>query len=532
VALDRKQPPAESAGRGTRLRFGVRFALAALLCGLGALILTRVSERSWARLRLDWTRGNENTLEPAALEVLAQLPDEVTIDVFFRAERYPLEDLAIRAQERVRRLLYVIRDASGGRVRLVNHDLSAGRLEERSQSRLAELGAREVEPGGLLGLSAGRRRALVKLRGDIADFDEGDPQGLQGVPRPPALVSFRGEEALVNALLRVARSDSPRVCFTTGHGEFDLQSAEISGLTELGAALEADGFQVQSWDAEKTPELPEDCRVLASIGPVQPFTERELSVMKRFVERGGRFLCAPSPAALPEQNSLATLLAPWGLKIVPRGLVCRPRIDVTGQPQYGSRDCAEQVIDQTGLSRHPVVEPLRRSGRRVSILNAHAFEIGRGPAGGTVTAVLRSADGSWLDLPLEGRPVGDWKPSADEDRGPFVLAAALEFPPQLGAGTPLRTAEDQRPFARVFAFGASPSLVNANLQFDRDLVLNAFNWAASRDWRVSVSSKKPEERRLDLQDESKVASANFWIVIALPLSSLLLGLFTAWRRRR
>jgi hypothetical protein len=46
-----------------------------------------------------------------------------------------LEELVGKAQERVLRLLYVIRDASGGRVRLVQHELAAGRADERTQAR-------------------------------------------------------------------------------------------------------------------------------------------------------------------------------------------------------------------------------------------------------------------------------------------------------------------------------------------------------------------------------------------------------------
>ncbi len=524
----------ESAGRATRLRFGTQFAVSAVLFAVLAFFLMRLSEFSLLRVRLDWTRSAENTLEPAALEALSRLPDEVTVDVFFRAVGFPLEELAGKAQERVRRLLYVIRDASGGRVRLVMHELAAGRADERAQARLNELGTREVEPGGLLGVSAGKRHALVKLWGDIADFDPGDPLGQQGAVRPPSMVNFRGEEALVNALMKVARQDSPSVLFTVGHGEYDPQSGEILGLSNLKAALEADGFVVGSWDAQKTPEVPDDCRVLASIGPVQPFAPAELSAIKRYVERGGRMVCAPGPDPLPAQNSLATLLSPWGLEIAPRGIVCRGQLDVTGQPQFGTNACGYQIVDATGLSQHPITEPLRRSGRRVSIVNAHALDVGHGLPGSTVLQVLRSAEGSWLDLPLEGSNVGDWRPEAPpaERRGPFVLGAAILFPPQSGAGTPLRASEDGRAEAHVFVFGAAASFVNVKFDDDRDLFLYAFNWAAAREWRVSLRPRAQEERRLDLQDPERVASAHLWIVWAPPLLSLVLGLLTAWRRRR
>lgn len=530
--MTRTEPPPEQAGRRTRLRSRVQFAAGALLFALLCLLLTRLSERSIVRLRLDWTRGAENTLDPAALEVLKHIPDEITVDVFLRAAEGPLEELAIAAQERLRRILYVIRDASDGRVRLVMHELSAGRMDERTQSRLNELGAREVDPGGLIGLSAGKRHALLKLRGDIADFDPGDPSGMSGPARPPSLVSFRGEEALVNALMKVARNDAPRVLFTRGHGEFDPASAEVLGLSRLKETLEADGFVVDSWDGQKTAQVPDDCRVLVCIGPLQPFAPAEFAAIRRYVERGGRLVCAPAPDPLPAQDSLGTLLSPWGLEIAPKGIVCRGLPDVTGQPRYGTNECAQQLLDHAGLSQHPISEPLRRSGRRVWIANAHALDVGRGYAGSTVLQVLRSSEDSWLDEPQPGSTVGDWQPDAGERHGPFVLAAAILFPPQISAGPPLRGTEDQRPQAHVFALGAAHCFVNANLEYDRDLLLNAFNWAADREWRVSVSVHNPELHRLDLQDQAKVSSTHFWIVIALPLLSLLLGLFTAWRRRR
>ena len=532
MALGTRPPEVESAGRGTRLRFGSQFAISALLFAILAFFLMRLSEFSLVRVRGDWTRSAENTLEPQALSVLAQLPEEVTVDVFFRAVGFPLEELVGKAQERVQRLLYVIRDASGGRVRIVQHELAAGRADERTQARLNELGTREVVPGGMLGVSAGKRHALVKLWGEIADFDVGDVLGQQGPARPASMVNFRGEEALVNALMKVARSDSPSVLFTTGHGEYDPQSGEILGLSNLKAALEADGFVVATWDAQKTPEVPDDCRVLASIGPVQPFAQAEIAAIRRYVERGGRMVCATAPDPLPAENSLATLLSPWGLEVAPRGIVSRGQLDVTGQPQFGTSACGQQWVDAAGMYQHPITELLRRSGRRVLIVGAHALSVGSGLPGSTVLQVLRSAEGSWLDLPSEGASVGDWQQQPTERRGPFVLGAALLFPPQKNAGTPLKASEDGRAEARVFAFGAAATMVNTQFEHDRDLFLNAFNWAAAREWRVTVRQREREERRLDLQDPARVSRTHLWVVWVPPLVSLLLGLWTAWRRRR
>ena len=113
-----------------------------------------------------------------------------------------------------------------------------------------------------------------------------------------------------------------------------------------------------------------------------------------------------------------------------------------------------------------------------------------------------------------------------------MLGAAILFPPQKNAGTPLRASEDGRAEARVFAFGAAGSMVNTQFEADRDLFVNAFNWAAAREWRVSVRQRERQERRLDLQDPARVSRTHLWVVWVPPLVSLLLGLWTAWRRRR
>lgn len=519
-------------GRWTRLQLGARVALAGLLFALLALFATRLAERSLVRLRLDWTAGGANTLDPASSDFVARLPEDVTIDVFLRPAEFPLEELSIAVQERVKHLLYLLRDGSNGRIELVVHDLGGGRLEERSQTRLLELGAREVEPGGLLAVSCGKRHALLKLRGDMADFDPGDPLGNSGRVVPARLVSFRAEEALISALMKVARSDAPLVCFTQGHGEYELDSAAVQGLANLKSALEADGFTVSVWDAARQKTVPDECRVLLSIGAEQPYSADELAAMRNFVERGGRLCAAPGIEPLPAQGSLGELLQPWGLQIAPSGLVARGQPSVSGERQYGTNACAVQWIEPAAMSQHEITEPLRRSQRRVLLNGARALDVGHGPPGSTVLQILRSAPDAWLDLPAGGDKIGDWKPDASERHGPFVLAAAIVFPPVLAAGVPLRAQQDQRPESRVFVLGAAAAAINASFEINRDFLLNAVNWCASREWRANVRAREKREHRLDLSDERAVGRVHLWLVIVLPLASLAAGLFTAWRRRK
>jgi hypothetical protein len=522
---------AQATGSATRAGLWLRVALAGVLFAVLALLLTRLAERPSLRVRMDWTQAEENTLSPASMEVLARLPEQARIDVFLRPAEFPLEELVILAQERLRQLLLSVRDSSGGKVLLFAHDLT-GSGAESARTRLFELGLREVDAGGLLVVSQDSRREVLRLRGDLADFDPGDPSGQQGPPSPPRLVSFRAEEALVGALLKVGASDAPSVLFVRGHGELDLDNVELMGLSELKGALESDGYRVGNHEFASAPSIPEDCRVLALLGPEQPLAEAEWVAIKRFVESGGRLIVAPGLETVAERFSVADLLEPWGLRVARSGFVARAPLGPGGAPQYGTNTAAQLWLERSSMGTHPITDPLRRAERRVIFNGARALEIGRGLPGGNVLALLRSPEGAWLDLPLEGGKTQDWKPEAGERQGPFVLAAAILFPPQAAAGPPRRSSPAERPEARVVVLSSAVSAINATFETNRDFLLNAFNWAASRDWRVKVEAREAPQRRLDLAQPDAVRRLWLWIALAPVLSSLALGLAMAWRRRR
>ena len=95
--------------------------------------------------------------------------------------------------------------------------------------------------------------------------------------------------------------------------------------------------------------------------------------------------------------------------------------------------------------------------------------------------------------------------------------------------------EDGVPFrseARVFAIGAMNVFANPLLPYNRDFLLNVFNWAASREYRVNVSTRDPDAQRLPLREASNLFIVRGVAVWGLPLFCIALGLFTYLRRRR
>jgi ABC-type uncharacterized transport system involved in gliding motility auxiliary subunit len=84
----------------------------------------------------------------------------------------------------------------------------------------------------------------------------------------------------------------------------------------------------------------------------------------------------------------------------------------------------------------------------------------------------------------------------------------------------------------VLCLGSADAFANGSSEVDGDLVLNAFDWAAAREYRVHVEPRSRPARRLDVTSGTALAQVHLAAVILLPGACLALGLWTWWRRRR
>jgi len=533
---DDSAPDAPGTGRGTRARIGLQVGVTLLLALAVTLLVDWLGERPGLRWRADWTAGGENTLAAPTREVLERLPVEVDIDVFFkgRALEGNLQALGFEAQEHALRLVRLLADAAPDKLRFEEHDLSDRTARQsRPLARMGELGLREIEPGGVVVVSAGPRNQVLRLRGGLSDIDPGAPGNSFMAPIPPRLVGLRAEEALVSALHKVATDSAPRVLFTKGHGELDPESSDYGGAAALRELLHSDGFQTARWDLEQQGPLPLDTNIVVVLGPEQPFSLREFQELRAFLDGGGRLIAAPDfKTAVESEHSLPALLASLGIEVSMQGLVARPVAQSSGGTLTGIPDCSSSLmVFPEGLAAmNPVTEPLRKAGRRVVVPFARALSpLASRPPGAAVLPILRTDDLAWLDLGTVDSC--DWTPKAGEPQQVFVLGMQAVFPAP-GPIPPERLPPGARAEARVLCVGSSAAFSNQLVGENRDFLLNAFNWASAREHRVSVEIKSPQARRLEVQEAGVMSTVQAVCVYALPLLCLALGLFTAWRRRR
>jgi len=67
---------------------------------------------------------------------------------------------------------------------------------------------------------------------------------------------------------------------------------------------------------------------------------------------------------------------------------------------------------------------------------------------------------------------------------------------------------------------------------NKDFALNAFNWLAAREYRLSVAPREEERRMLDVHQGDKVETLRTLALFLLPGLCLMLGIATWYLRRR
>lgn len=535
---------ARRVGRLSRLGQGVQVSLAVLLAVAAAVLVVDLAD--WRYVRVDLSAAGRNTLDPALAELVHDLRDPVEVDVFFRPLQPPYEGVSATAQNRFLELLFVAWNTRRDKLTVTVHD--PGDLE-RVTARQRELG---VEGVNLAVFSCGLRQTTLDLFRDIASVDWGNPtpaglrylaeNGITNIVqprrfspaprdfRPAELASFRGQEAIGQALRKVSAGRASRVYFATGHGEPELEGTDVGDLGLLRVALEQDGFEVLRWDGAGGGPVPEDCAVLALIGGDQPYSPRELDAIRAYVADGGRVVGAPSNReVLDPFAGVGSILKSHGM--VPQaGLLCLPITDRLGRELDGVPECARVIIDGSGLSpSHPLTEPMRRRGLRLEFSLAHTFRRGGLGPGGILLDLVHGPAEAWRDLPdANGRPDFHFDAGVEaKKRERLVMLAELGNQASSAAGD----GDGALTEARVLGISSASFLTNGTFAVNREFLVHAFNWMGERHYLVPVAPRDPGVSVLDVRRGGALAWLNYGLMLGMPGLCVAIGLVVAVRRR-
>ncbi len=485
-----------------RFRLGLLTFSAGLIGVALVALLLRALAQPELRYRWDFAGTSPLALSDRSAEALAAMPEGSRATLFLDrpSPRDPLTYFGSAVYPNAYAVLRVaaeeIRIQSRGRVEVQVFDEFSAPVEvAAAKTRLGH------QYGQLIYLESGDKRRILRFE-ELFRVDQ--PVNEQ----PARLRSHRVDEALGDAALRLGRDELPRVAVCVGALPPAFPREALAGFLQL---LAAEGYAPVA--VESIPEPGEDWDLLVLPGQSKPLLEGDAAAARAWVEQDKPLLLTlgflTPPAVMDFWNGL---LAPRGVAFRD-GLVCARFRGATGVTA-----CASNIaLGFQGMApSHPITQDLRLERRWLEFGAAQALELTEGSADYARETLLWLDGDSWIE-PDEERPV--FQPSSRTPRGPLNLAVATS-----------RWDEGDDGRGRALLSGTSTFLVDPQLDLARDFLASSTRWLLGEDDASSgLVSLKSLPFRPTAAQHARIANLS---ILALPGSTLLLGLLILWRRRR
>lgn len=482
---------------------------------LAVVLFAIVNYFGWKyHARFDWTRTNLYSLSEKTENVLSGLDREIEIIVFLS----PVEPLYGPVSE-----LLASYEGASKRIDVRYVDPEKNLLEAQALVDRFELTQLNV-----LVFDAGDDRRVVDLS-DLADYDYSGMQYGQG----PQMTGFKGEQVFTSTLVELMESRKPKILFTSGHGEMQLDDFSPRGLSLAQDLLGKDNFELEDWISLGQTAVPEGTDLIVIAGPTSNFVEPELALLRSYLETGGRLLVLLDPTMTPASSSLVET----GLESLLREFGVEVGDDIVVDPANPLPFFGAETIFVNVYGSHVITRPLDQAQLPVIVPMARSVRAADQTEGFSVTELMLTSIEGWAESDL-----GKLDEVAKQDSdlsGPVSLAVAVSL---VGdeAGDSDEQAEPAEPQAaevpdsmRLVVVGDSDLVSNSQLQQvpNATFFSNVLNWLVERETLLGIPPKQPEQARLSLT-RSELSRLSWLVLVGLPGLAVALGVAVYLQRRR
>ena len=315
--------------------------------------------------------------------------------------------------------------------------------------------------------------------------------------------SFDGEGQITSAIDYVVSTDLPQVYLLSGHGEAALSETFADELERSNYETVED-FSLLNVDA-----IPEECDVLLINAPTSDISDEELTMLRSYVQGGGKLVVLSGPQENADLPNLQALLSDYGVT-VSDGVV----VD-TNRDYYAFT--APYVL-MPEIESSDITDPLKDGDYHVIVPIGAGLTVGEDNGGATVTSLLKTSTDSFSKAAGYAMTTYD-KEDGDID-GPFTLAVSVED--DNAGGRLLWVASDYLLDDMYNSYSSGANL---------DFVMNGLSWMIGNTDAVSIRSKSLDYNYLTISSSS-AAWLKVCMIGIIPVGFLLLGLDEVLRRRK
>lgn len=312
--------------------------------------------------------------------------------------------------------------------------------------------------------------------------------------------SFDGEGQITSAIDYVVSDELPKIYLLSGHGEVALSDTFSNELTRSNYET------VEDFSLLNVDEIPEDCDALLINAPTSDISDEELTMLRDYVQGGGKLLVLSGPQKEASLTNLDTLLADYDVT-VSDGIV----VD-TDREHYAFT--APYVL-MPDIESSDITDPLTEESSHVIVPIAQGLTVG---SNGSVTALLTTSDEAFSKA--AGYAMTTYEKDDGDTDGPFTLAVSITD--STAEGKIVWVASDYLLDDTYNSYSSGANL---------DLVMNGLSWMIGKNDAVSIRAKSLNNSYLTISSSSATVLKVVMIGV-IPVCFLLLGIDEVLRRRK
>jgi ABC-2 type transport system permease protein len=314
--------------------------------GILALILVNVLSSAFF-FRVDLTDEKRYTIHRPTCDMLADLDDDVYIEVFLEGE---LNAGFRRFQKAIRETLETFRIHSRNKVQYSFTDPATALSQKARSEFMADLASKGIQPTNVIDTRGGERVEKIIFPGVVISYG-GMEKGVMllkgnkaASPEEEINQSIEGIEfEIANAIYKLTETDPKQIGLISGHGE--LEGGSVASFEDALSEL----YHVRKLKLSDNALL--ECAAIVIAKPTLPVPETDKYLLDQYIMRGGKvlFLLDRLEASMDSASQASYFAFPYEIKLDDQLF------------RYGVRINADLVQDRYS-ARYPVITGQRADG--------------------------------------------------------------------------------------------------------------------------------------------------------------------------